>query len=278
MRVEEAGGDDAQGRERTTAASETHGVKKNALPLPLPQSRSIFYPIDGSICHLCSSDGKSMTRSERGGSRDAEANCGGTRSFGRQGGDSQPRYAPPQDHKQPRRILDLSAPATAATQALPRAVLHSPHTKSPGERKRRVRCGVPSGAFLGERKKKKNKFFKEGGGKRDASSSKPRRLSPLRSLAYSAIPSKPRRHPRWGFNTRHVARAKHTGKRYKSHRKKNAPAINEEPTSMLQWYTAPFVTMPRSAGEIQRQNTTDSGIWWDFILDFISMLKICRWS
>ena len=184
MRVEKAGGDDAQGRERTTAASETHGVKKNALPLPLPHTRFNFLLRRWE--HLCSSDGKSMTRSERGGSRDAEANCGGTRSFGRQDGDSQPRYTPPQGHKQPRRILDLSAPATAATQALPRAVLHSPHTKSPGERKRRVRCGVPSGAFFGGAEKEKEQVFL----RREVENATPRAPSPSASprFAPSLIP------------------------------------------------------------------------------------------
>jgi len=36
--------------------------------------------------------------------------------------------------------------------------------------------------------------------------------------------------------------------------------------------------MPSMLGEIQVQKTTLSGIWCDFILLFISMLKICKWS
>ena len=44
--------------------------------------------------------------------------------------------------------------------------------------------------------------------------------------------------------------------------------------SMDQWNTAVFVTMPSIEGPIQVQNTTLSGIWCDFILLAIPMLKI----
>ena len=44
--------------------------------------------------------------------------------------------------------------------------------------------------------------------------------------------------------------------------------------STLQWYTAVLVTMPSMVGDNQRQKTTLSGIWWDFIFDLSSMLKI----
>ena len=45
---------------------------------------------------------------------------------------------------------------------------------------------------------------------------------------------------------------------------------------MDQWKTAVAVTIATAAGEIHFQKTTASAIWCDFILDFISMLKICR--
>jgi hypothetical protein len=46
--------------------------------------------------------------------------------------------------------------------------------------------------------------------------------------------------------------------------------------SIDQWKTALPVTIATVAGEIHFQKTTGSVSWCDFILDFISILKICR--
>ena len=46
---------------------------------------------------------------------------------------------------------------------------------------------------------------------------------------------------------------------------------------MDQWKTAEAVTIATAAGEIHFQKMTGSVSWCDFIFDFISMLKICRW-
>ncbi len=57
---------------------------------------------------------------------------------------------------------------------------------------------------------------------------------------------------------------------------KEGAALAAGAPSMDQWKTAVAVTIATAAGEIHFQKTTASAIWCDFILDFISMLKICR--
>lgn len=50
----------------------------------------------------------------------------------------------------------------------------------------------------------------------------------------------------------------------------------EHAPSIDQWKTAAAVTIATAFSEIHFQKMTGSVSWCDFILDFISMLKICR--